>query len=175
MCAGGGGGPKRPSWDQKWPNMATLPMSQSGLKGSKIIPYDQYNMILTIWHHFGPIWTLLDHFRQNLIFCSKVVLAKKHFLFCRQRIKFFLKWSKRTKMGPYLSQMASENHLSISIQWSWNHLKIFWSPSCCWEKTTRWWKVTWRLRFLSTTNHYYYYKRLFVDGVKSTKTHIFVR
>ena len=88
---GGGGGPKRPSWDQKWPNMATLPMSQSGLKGSKIIPYDQYNMILTIWHHFGPIWTLLDHFRQNLIFCSKVVLAKKHFLFCRQRIKFFLK------------------------------------------------------------------------------------
>ena len=25
-------GPKRPFWDQKWPNMASLPLSQSGLR-----------------------------------------------------------------------------------------------------------------------------------------------
>ena len=60
-------------------------------KWSTRVQNDQHNIFLTIWGYFGPIWTLLDHFRQNLIFCSKVVLAKKHFLFCRQRIKFFLK------------------------------------------------------------------------------------
>ena len=65
------GGPKRPYWGQKWPYMAGLPMSQSGLRGSKMIPNDQYNMFLIIWGHFGPIWTLLDRFRQNLIFCLK--------------------------------------------------------------------------------------------------------
>ena len=48
------GGLKRPSWDQKWPNKAGLPMSQSGLRGSKMIPNDQYNMFLTIWGPFGP-------------------------------------------------------------------------------------------------------------------------
>ena len=34
--------------------MASLPMSQSGLRGPKMIPDDQYNMFLTIWGHFGP-------------------------------------------------------------------------------------------------------------------------
>ena len=62
-------GPKWPFWGQKWPNMAGLPMSQSGLRGPKMIPNDQYNMFLTIWGHFGIIWTLFDHFTQNLNFC----------------------------------------------------------------------------------------------------------
>ena len=64
---------------QKWPNMADLPMSQKGLRGSKMIQNDQYNMFLTIWCHFGIIWTLFDHFTQNLIFCpenTKCFLAK---------------------------------------------------------------------------------------------------
>ena len=47
-------GPKWPFWGQKWPNMAGLPMSQSGLRGPKMIPDDQYNMFLTIWGHLGP-------------------------------------------------------------------------------------------------------------------------
>ena len=71
--------PKWPFWGQKWPNMAGLPMSQSGLRGPKMIPNDQYNMFLTIWGHFGIIWTLFDHFTQNLIFCpenTKCFLAK---------------------------------------------------------------------------------------------------
>ena len=52
-------GPKWPFWGQKWPNMAGLPRSKSGLKGSKMIPNDQYNMFLTIWGHFGiiPLWS----------------------------------------------------------------------------------------------------------------------
>ena len=33
-----------------------------------MIPNDQYNMFLIIWGHFGPIWTLWNHFRQHLIF-----------------------------------------------------------------------------------------------------------
>ena len=65
------GGPKKPFLGQKWPNMAGLLMSQSGLRGSKMIQNDQYNIFLIIWGHFGPIWTLLDQFRQNLIFCLK--------------------------------------------------------------------------------------------------------
>ena len=72
-------GPKWPFWGQKWPNMAGLPMSQSGLRGPKMIPNDQYNMFLTIWGHFWTIWTLFDHFTQNLIFClknTKCFLAK---------------------------------------------------------------------------------------------------
>ena len=54
-------------------------MSQSGLRGSKMIQNDHYNMFLTIWRHFGPIWTILNHFRQNLIFYlknTKCFLAK---------------------------------------------------------------------------------------------------
>ena len=72
-------GSKWPFWGQKWLNMAGLPMSQSGLRGPKMIPIDQYNMFLTIWGHFGTIWTLFDHFTQNLIFClesTKCFLAK---------------------------------------------------------------------------------------------------
>ena len=46
-------------------------MYQSGLRRFKMIQNDQYNIFLIIWGHFGPIWTLLDQFRQNLIFCLK--------------------------------------------------------------------------------------------------------
>ena len=28
-------------------------------------------VFLTIWDPFGPIWTLLDHFKQKVIFCSE--------------------------------------------------------------------------------------------------------
>ena len=48
------GGPKKPFLGQKWPNMAGLLMSQCGLRGSKMIQNDQYNIFLTIWGHFGP-------------------------------------------------------------------------------------------------------------------------
>ena len=66
--------------------MAGLLMSQSGLRGSKMIQNDQYNIFLTIWGHFGPIWTLLDNFRQNLIFLLQITLAKKRFSVLRQTV-----------------------------------------------------------------------------------------
>ena len=45
----------------------------------------QNDTIQHVFDHFGPIWTLLDHFRQNLIFClktekcffAKVIWSKK--------------------------------------------------------------------------------------------------
>ena len=45
---------KWPIWDQKWPNMAGLPMSGCGPKGSQMVPNGQYNMFLTIWDIFEP-------------------------------------------------------------------------------------------------------------------------
>ena len=76
---------KWPIWDQKWPNMAGLPMSRCGPKGSQMVPNGQYNMFLTIWDIFGLIWTLLDLLRQKSIFrlkntkcfLAKVVWSKK--------------------------------------------------------------------------------------------------
>ena len=67
--------------DQKWPIMAGLPMSRCGPKGSQMVPNGQYNMFLTIWGIFGLIWTLLDHFRQNLIFCSKLLWPRSTLCF----------------------------------------------------------------------------------------------
>ena len=70
---------KWPIWDQKWPNMAGLPMSRCGPKGSQMAPNGQYNMFLTIWDIFGLIWTLLDLLRQKSIFRlknTKCFLAK---------------------------------------------------------------------------------------------------
>ena len=32
-------------------------------------------MFLTIWDPFGPIWTLLDHFRQKLIYNNPNLLS----------------------------------------------------------------------------------------------------
>ena len=81
-------GPKWPFWGQKWPNMAGLPMSQSGLRGPKMIPNDQYNMFLTIWGHFGPIWTLFGHFTQNLSFCSKSLWPRSTLCFLGKKSSF---------------------------------------------------------------------------------------
>ena len=107
------GGPKWPFSGQKWPNMADLPMSQKGLRGSKMIQNDQYNMFLTIWCHFGPSWTFLDHFRQNLIFClkntkcflAKVIWGKKSSLVWND-----LKESKWAKNGVKWSKTCYNDH-----------------------------------------------------------------
>ena len=81
-------GPKWPFWGQKWPNMAGLPRSQSGVRGSKMIPNDQYNMFLTIWGQFGPIWTLFGHFTQNFSFCSKSLWPRSTLCFLGKKSSF---------------------------------------------------------------------------------------
>ena len=76
---------KWPIWDQKWPNMAGLPMPRCGPKWSQMVPNGQYSIFLTIWDIFGLIWTLLDLLRQKSIFrlkntkcfLAKVVWSKK--------------------------------------------------------------------------------------------------
>ena len=50
---------------QKWPNTAGLSTFQSGPKGSKRVR----NGNPRCYWQFGPIWTLLDHFRQKSICC----------------------------------------------------------------------------------------------------------
>ena len=58
------------------PNMAGLPISQSGLRGSKMIPNDQYNMYLTIFNHLGLFWAHFDSFGS---YQTKLDLLLKHF------------------------------------------------------------------------------------------------
>ena len=62
-----GDGQKWSILDQKWLKMAGLSTLQSGTKMVNIT-------VSTIWDHFWPIWTLLDHFKQELIFCSEAPL-----------------------------------------------------------------------------------------------------
>ena len=48
---------------QKWPACQRSKVVQGGPKGFKMVNLD----VLTIWDPFGPVWTLLDHFRQKSI------------------------------------------------------------------------------------------------------------
>ena len=57
--------------DQKWPNMAGLSTLQSGPKGSERDQNGQPKCFWSFGTHFGPLWTLLDHFRQKWFFCPK--------------------------------------------------------------------------------------------------------
>merc|ERR1712012_657919 len=54
--------------------MAGLSPLQSGSKGSKKDQNGQPKFFFTIWDPFGPISTLLDRFKKELIFCSEAPL-----------------------------------------------------------------------------------------------------
>ena len=63
---------KWPIWDQKWPNMAGMPMSRCGPKGSQMVNITCFWPFGTIWthlHHFGPFKT------KNQFFASKTQSA----------------------------------------------------------------------------------------------------
>ena len=51
-------------------------------------------VFLNIWDTFGPIWTLLDHFKQELIFCTS---PKPYFVHLGQKNHFCLKWPKGSR------------------------------------------------------------------------------
>ena len=46
------------------------------------------------WDPFGPVWTLLDHFKQKMIVLLKSTSAKPNFVLIKQQIDFCLKWPK---------------------------------------------------------------------------------
>ena len=93
-------------------------MSQSGLRGPKMIPNDQYNMFLTIWGHFGPIWTLFGHFTQNLSFCSKSLWPRSTLCFLGKKSGFVWndkKCSKWSQNGPKWSKTCYIDHFGIIL------------------------------------------------------------
>ena len=97
---------KWPPLDQNWPNMAGLSTYQSGPKGSKRGqkgPKWLTQVFLTIRDHFGPIWTLLDHFKQKWIFLLSSISTKPYFVHLRQKNRFCLNWTKRVQTGGPLS------------------------------------------------------------------------
>ena len=103
-------------------------MSRCGPKGSKMVPNGQYNMFLTIWDIFGLIWALLDHFRQNLIFCSKLLWPRSTLCFWGKKLIFVLKgpkWYKWVQMVP-----NGQKHVILTI---WDHLGPFWTTSGHWQ------------------------------------------
>ena len=48
---------KWPIWDQKWPNMAGLPMPRCGPKGSQMVNITYFWPFGTFLGSFGPFWT----------------------------------------------------------------------------------------------------------------------
>ena len=119
---------KWPIWDQKWPNMAGLPMPRCGPKGSQMVPNGQYNIFLTIWDIFGLIWTLLDLLRQKFIFCLK---NTKCFLVKAVSSKNQL-LSEIVQKGPNDPKKVpnGQKYVILTI---WDHLGPFWTTSGHWE------------------------------------------
>ena len=104
-------GSKRFQMGQKWPNMAELLMSQIGLWGSKWSKMINLTF-LTIWGHFGSIWTLMDHIRRNLIF------APNHFgqeaLFCFWGKKSSIVWKDQKE---FICEWFERFPICCSIPW----------------------------------------------------------
>ena len=97
-------------------------------KWSTTVQNDQYNIFLIIWGHFGPIWTLWDHFRQNLIFClkntkcfsAKVIWSKKSSFVWNdpkgfKRVQNGPKWSKTCYIGHLGSFWTLLDHFGKSV------------------------------------------------------------
>ena len=90
-------------------------------------------MFLTIRNPFGPIWTLLDRFKQELIFCSEAPLptptlsvwGKKSFL-----SKMAQKGPDGPKMGPKWSKTL---RLTILVPFG-----PFWTTLECWQACHVW-------------------------------------
>ena len=121
MCAGG---PKWPFWGQIWPPMAGLPMSQSGLKEFKMIPNGQNDMLLIIWGHFGPIWTVWNHYRQNLIFCFESLWPKALSVF-EAKNQVLSEMITKSPNGPKMVP-NDEKHIIFIIWYHLDHFRPIW-------------------------------------------------
>ena len=54
---------------QTWQPFQHSKVVERGPKGFEMVNLDFF----TIWEPFGPVWTLLDHFKRKMIFCSKAL------------------------------------------------------------------------------------------------------
>ena len=84
--------------------------------------------IITCFDHLTPFWAHLDSiksFQTKLDFLPQITLAKKHFVFLRQKIKFCLKWSKKVQVCPKWHQMV-KNMLYWSFWIILDPLRPFW-------------------------------------------------
>ena len=94
--------------DQKWPNMAGLSTLQRGPKGSKRDQNGQPKSFWTFGTPFGPIWTLLDHFKQELIFCSEAPLQNPILSIWGKEIIFVWNGPKGSRWTQTGSQMIKK-------------------------------------------------------------------
>ena len=74
---------------------------------------------------FRPIWTLLDHFRQKLIFLLQSTLTKRQFVFLRKTIDFGRNRSKNVQKGQKWSQITRDK-LDWPFVINLDHLRPLW-------------------------------------------------
>ena len=82
------------------PKRAGLSTLQKGPKGSERDQNCQPKCCWPFGTHFGPIWTPLDHFRQECFFCPKWTGVGVDRGASEQNINSCLKLSKRVHMDP---------------------------------------------------------------------------
>ena len=107
------GGPKWPFWGQKWPNMAGLPMSQSGLGGPKWSQMINKTCFWSFGAILGPFGPFFYHFLQKLIFCqenTKCFLAKVIWSKNSSFVWNDQKESKWAQNGPNWSKICYSDH-----------------------------------------------------------------
>ena len=87
---------------QTWQACQHSKVVQKGPKGIKMIKVS----VLTVRDPFGPIWTLLDHFKQELNFCSKAPLPNPTFSILGKEIIFVRNGTKGSRWAQKGSQMV---------------------------------------------------------------------
>ena len=78
-------------------------------KGAQKGPKWSTKMFLTIWDPFGPVWTLLDHFKRKMIFCPKAPPPNPTLSFWGNKLIFVsngTKVSTWAQKGPKLSKTS---------------------------------------------------------------------
>ena len=101
-------------------------------------------MFLTIWDPFRPVWTLLDHFKQKMIFCSKALPPNPTY-FVDMSLwgnKLIFVWngpkvSRWAQKGPKLSKSVYVYHFGPF----WTPLDPFgplWTTLECWQACPVW-------------------------------------
>ena len=71
-------------------------------------------MFLTIWNLFGPVWTLLDHFKRNMNFCSKAPLPNPSLSLWGNKLIFVWNGPKVSRWAQKGNKLSKTSRLTIS-------------------------------------------------------------